>query len=596
MVYYLIVVKERVVMKKSIKGLLIVLCLNLLLLIGCTNNVFNKYIKEIKVPQEVSEDFYLPAIINKNGDHDIYWTSSNTDYINVKTSSLVELEGLLYYPVTVKQCSNDTIVTLTMLMEINNKGSITKEYEVKVMKINLENKETIDFTFYSVNDFHGSVINDNGGLSVMGNYLINESNKSPEQTIILSSGDMFQGSAISNMTQGAVVVEAMNKIGFVSMTIGNHEFDWGIDLIRNYNNKTSEVKTNFPIICCNIFEKATDKPVDWCEPYTIVEKAGIKIGIIGAIGSELESSIATNRVELYEFKDPVEYIKKYTKELRTEKDCEIVVLSIHDNTSNMNQIYANLTGEYQLDAMFNGHTHSTYAGETMGSDGLIMPYIQSGSYGSAIGKIVISYNKITKKIENGSAENITVTKSLSKTNEEIDKIVNKYNEQISSISGKVIGIAGQHIDQTTGARWAVNVIRDYSNCQIGFINNGGIRNAAFPIAKDQEVTVGKIWEIMPFDNFVKTCEMTTSQVIQAYFSTDVLHSDNIEVRNGKLYFNGIECKEDEVFTVAAVDFIFDKENFPFLKGNNQSTTGQLFRDYLIQAIKDECKDGEKWNG
>lgn len=582
-------------MKKTI----LIICFGMLfLLFGCSkkNDIIDEYINQIKVPKEVETNFYLPATVNDKGDHDIYWISSDSDSIFIKNSSLVNIDGLLYYDVVVKQKSIDVDVTLVMEIEVANEGKKTKTYNVKVLKNNIDNDDEISFSFYSVNDFHGSVINDKGGLSVIGNYLINEKNKNPEQTIILSSGDMFQGSAISNMTQGAVVVEAMNEIGFSSMTIGNHEFDWGTDLIKNYNNKTSEVKTNFPIICCNIFEKATNSAVDWCDPYTIIEKSGIKIGIIGAIGSGLESSIATNMIAPYEFKDPLTYVKKYTKELRTEKNCEIVILSIHDNTTSINQIYADLTGEFQLDAVFNGHTHSTYAGETMGSDGIMLPYIQSGSYGSSIGKINITYNKKIKKIKECSSENISVSKNLSSQNEKIEEIIDKYNKKISSISEEVIGTAGTLIDQITAARWAVNVIRDYSGCQIGFINNGGIRNGAFPINKGQDITVGKMWEIMPFDNFVKTCEMTTSQVIEAYYSYDVLHSDNIDVKNNKLYFNGRECQDDEIFTVAAVDYIFDKESFPFLKANNQDTTGDLFRDYLIQAIKDECKDGDKWNG
>lgn len=579
------------------KKILLFICITLMfIVVGCSNNGFDKYIKLVEVPQEVSADFYLPMRVNNDGNHDIYWQSSNKDVISISNSKITEIDGLYYYYVKVSQSSTDVVVTLTMTLEVNELGTTSKEYEVKVLKVNLQDKKTIDFTFFSLNDFHGSVISDNGGMSVIGNYIITEKNKFPEQTVILSTGDMFQGSAISNMTQGGVVVETMNAIGFDAMAIGNHEFDWGIDIIRNYNNKTSEVKSNFPIICCNIFEKATNKPVDWCEPYTIIEKAGIKIGIIGAIGSELESSIATSMVAPYEFKDAIPYVKEYTKKLRTELNCELVVLAIHDNTTYMNQVFADLTGDYQIDAVFNGHTHSTYAGETMGSDGTVMPYIQSGSYGSAIGKIVISYNKETKKIEECSSENITVSKKISSNNPELDKIISKHNENIAHISEEVIGVAGIRIDQGTAARWAVNVIRDYSGCQIGFINNGGIRNGAFPIDKDENVTVGRMWEIMPFDNFVKTCTMTTAQVISAYYSNDVLHSDNVEVINGKLYFDGKECSDTDKFTVAAVDYIFDKENFPFLKAENQATTGELFRDYLIQAVKDQCKDGDKWNG
>ena len=577
------------------KIIILLLLIPFIFLSGC-GNAFDKYIKVIEVPSQVETEFYLPMIVNNDGSHDIYWNSSNTSVVKISNSSIIEMEGLKYYKVLVYQSSIDIPVVLTMTLEVNGKGTITKEYEVIVLKKDISKQDEIELTFFAVNDFHGTVIDDNGGLSVIGNYIINEKNKFPETTIILSAGDMFQGSAISNMTQGGVVVEGMNEIGFDAMTVGNHEFDWGVDVIKSYNNQTSEVKTNFPIICSNIYEKATNQPVDWCEPYAIIERVGLKIGVIGAIGSELESSIATSMVAAYEFKDPVPIVKDYTKKLRTELNCDLVVLLIHDNTLGTNQTFADMTGDYQIDAVFNGHTHSTYAGDTMGSDNQIMPYIQSGSYGSNIGKIVIKYSKSNKKIIECSSENIKVSKSLSTNNQKIDDIVTKFNDKIKDVSEEVIGVSGTNIDQITCARWAVNVIRDYSGCQIGFINNGGIRNGAFPIRANENITVAKVWEIMPFDNFVKTCTMTVDLIIEAYNSNDVLHSDNIEVKNGELYYNGVKCNGDETFTVAAIDYIFDKTNFPFVESQNQATTGILFRDYLIQAIKDICNNGDKWNG
>ena len=576
-------------MKKIIIILILILSI---LLTGCTGG--NQYVNKIKVPAQVSESFYLPAVVSNDGKHDIYWQSSNKDVLRISNNNMTEIDGLMHYNVTVNRVSVDVKVVLTMTLEVYGEEPIIKEYEVTVLKITEEEQETIEFTFFAINDFHGSVLNDNGGISVIGDYIKKHKNNYPDTTIVLSSGDMFQGSAISNMTQGGVVVDCMNEIGFDAMAVGNHEFDWGVEIIEKYNNKTSDVKADFPIICCNIFEKETNEPVDWCEPYVVVQKGKYKIGIIGAIGSELESSIATNRIAPYEFKDPLPYIKEYSKKLRSELGCTLVVLAMHDNTTSINQTLADLKDEYQIDAVFNGHTHSTYAGETLGNDGIVMPYIQSGSSGSSIGKITLTYNKISKKVEQCSSENITVNKNLSSNNAEIDQIVNEYNEKISVISEEVIGVSGAYVDRITGARWAVNVIRDYSGCQIGFINSGGIRQAGFPIEANQNITVGKIWEIMPFDNFVKTCTMTTQQVIKVYNLNDILHSDNVEVRNGKLYYNGQECSDDQTFTVAAVDYIFDKTEYPFLQAQDQKTTGELFRDYLIQAVKDECKDGGKW--
>lgn len=569
---------------------------------GCGGNktTFESYIDKINIPTEVEGELFLPAQVNTDGKHDIYWNSSDNSVIKVSNNNIITRDdGLLYYTTTIKQKSEDIKVTLTMTLEVKELGSTTKDYIIVVLgekEIEQEDQDVVDLTFLAVNDFHGAVIHKNCGLSVLGNYIINEKNKHKNSTVIISSGDMFQGSAISNMTQGAVMVEAMNEIGFDAMCMGNHEFDWGIDLIKNYNNKTSNPVANFPIICCNIYDKKTNKPVDWCQPYTIVERSGIKVGIIGAMGYGLESSIAQNRIAPFEFMEPVALIQKYTKYLRENKDCDIVVLTIHDNTSGIiNHTLADLSGVYQLDAVFNGHTHSTYAGETLGTDNIRMPYVQSGCYGKAVGKIVLTYDKTKNAVIECSAENVRMSPTICDSNEKLDQIIKKYDDITAPIAGEVLGIAGTTIDQPKCARWAVDVIQKYSGCQVGFINNGGIRKGAFPIGMGEEVKVSKIWDIMPFDNKVKTCVMTAYDCVRAYNSYDMLHSGNCYVDgNDNFVLNGKVCDPNELITVAAVDYVFDKPDFPFLGGTNQIDTGDLFRDYLIQAVRDECKGGNKW--
>ena len=102
-------------------------------------------------------------------------------------------------------------------------------------------------------------------------------------------------------------------------------------------------------------------------------------------------------------------------------------------------------------------------------------------------------------------------------------------------------------------------------------NNIKLNKEIIYIWDNENITVGKVWEIMPFDNFVKTCTMTVDLVIESYYANDVLHSDNVEVRNGKLYYNGQECSDDQTFTVAAVDYIFDKTEYPFLQAQDQKS-------------------------
>lgn len=563
------------------------------LLLGCTNNnQFDNYFKKINIPEEVTEDFKLPGTVNNKGDHDIYWTSSDSKIL--KVGSYFEEDGLFYYHAYVSRSTIDQTVTLTVKLEIKDLGTMEKQYNVVIKKIDASNLKEVTLTFYALNDFHGAVIDDDGGLSVIGNYLIEERTKYPDSTIILSSGDMFQGSAISNMSRGKVLVESMNEIGFASMTVGNHEFDWGTDVIKEYHDKTGTIKPDFPILGANITLKTTGEAVDWADPYTVIERSGLKIGIIGVIGSTLESSISPTIVAPFEFTDSVEAIKKYTKELRTEKNCDIVVVSAHDNTLGLNQSIADLTGQYQVDAIFNGHTHSTYAGETMGIDNTLLPYVQSGSAGSNIGKIELKYNRETKQLIEASAENISVTTKLSNKNEKIEEIIAKYNKEVAIISEEVLGVSGGTVDQPTGAQWAVNALKRGINCEIAFINNGGIRGNAFPIQKNQNITVGKVWEIMPFDNEVKLCTMRVDDIIILMNTSSILHSDNVKVKNNKLYLNGEEVNSEETFVVGAVDYIFDNDKYPFLSSENKINTGTLFRDVLINDIKESCKDGKTW--
>lgn len=442
-------------------------------------------------------------------------------------------------------------------------------------------------TIYALNDFHGKIYSENGGLSRIGNYLINQRNKNEERTIILASGDMFQGTALSNLSEGKLVAEAMNEIGFSSMTIGNHEFDWGIDALKSIG----EV-ANFPFLAANIFEKETGNLVDWAKPYTIVEKENLKIGIIGLIGSTLTDSISPSIVAPYEFGKELPIVKEYAKKLRTELGCDIVILSIHDDTSILNADFANLSGDEQIDAVFNGHSHANYHGEVLGSDGIVMPYVQSASVGEYIGKIEIKLNDQNKMID-GSAENIRVTKELSKENPKINAIIKKYDDLHKDVIHEVLTTSGTKISSTEAQRWAADVLKYYTNADISLINTGGIRKESFPIEKDKEITYSDVWEIMPFDNKVVVADMTVRMLITAS-NAGVQLSSNAKFSSGYLVMDGQTLDMDETIRVATIDYLFDNEKYDLNKGSNINYTNELFRDYLINYFYELKEKGEKF--
>ena len=138
---------------------------------------------------------------------------------------------------------------------------------------------------FAINDLHGKFddTDANEGVDELSTFLKNFQNKN-KYTLLLSSGDMWQGSSESNLTKGQLVTEWMNEMDFVSMTLGNHEYDWGEEYIIE-NSKLAE----FPFLAINVYDRDTNKLAQYCSPSTVIDLGDIQIGIIGAIGDTYSS-------------------------------------------------------------------------------------------------------------------------------------------------------------------------------------------------------------------------------------------------------------------------------------------------------------------
>src|SRR5665648_1208688 len=130
----------------------------------------------------------------------------------------------------------------------------------------------------SINDFHGSLApsGKNVGAAKLADAFKVEKAKNPEGTIIVAVGDSYQGSAMSNLLYGEPVSAVFKEIGIELSAVGNHEFDWGIDKITQWAEDGG-----LTFVCANIYDKQTNEPVGWAKPYVILDKAGVKVGLVG---------------------------------------------------------------------------------------------------------------------------------------------------------------------------------------------------------------------------------------------------------------------------------------------------------------------------
>jgi len=383
----------------------------------------------------------------------------------------------------------------------------------------------------------------------------------------------------------------MNLIGFDAMTIGNHEFDWGSGTVSVYQDgKSINGEAEFPFLGANIVLKENGKLDSWIKPYTVIKRQGLKIGIIGIIGSDLSNSILASMIKDYEFLDELETIKQYTRILRTEKDCDIVIVSAHADTSSIDRQIAALEDEYYVDAVLNGHTHRYYAKEIQSNRSVVLPVVQSGNNGLYIGHIALEIDTRTKKVIDASAENISASEYKTQ-NTKIDSFLETHDDIIQEAK-TVIGPAGTYVSHDDAAVWAANVLRSFGNADLGIINDGGIRNDAFPITKGTIITYDHIFRILPFDNRIVVVKVRGSALKSLeMMNHSLVFSSNY---NSSLSIDGREIIDNELYTIATVDYVFEKDYYPFLNGQDAIYTTVILRDTLIEKAEVSVQANGKW--
>jgi len=169
--------------------------------------------------------------------------------------------------------------------------------------------------------------------------------------LLFDDGDFSQGSAYYNLYKGEVEVKFMNYMKYDAGTIGNHEFDYGLEnMLRIFQ------MMNFPVVCCNYDFSATCLK-DIVKPYTIIERKGLKIGVTG-VGTQLKGMVLDKNCVGVVNNDPVECANKVAKYLKEEENCDLVICLSHLGAT-LDESF--IQASSNIDAVLGGHSHTLYA-------------------------------------------------------------------------------------------------------------------------------------------------------------------------------------------------------------------------------------------
>ncbi|WP_338786953.1 DUF6359 domain-containing protein [Metabacillus sp. FJAT-53654] len=403
-----------------------------------------------------------------------------------------------------------------------------------------EEADNISVQLLGVNDLHGKVditgtvsgVN-YGRMDYLAAHLRQRETTNPN-TLIVHAGDMVGGSSpVSALLQDEPTVEMMESIGFDVGTVGNHEFDEGVDeMMRLINGGDHENGTpnydgiDFPMVAANVEYKESGSLV--LDPYAIKEVDGAKIGFIGVATVDTPNMIISKGNEHIQFTDEAEAINKYVPELQ-EKDVEAIVILAHVPG---NQSGETASGDIAsiatkvndaVDVIFAAHNHVKL--NAVVDNKLI---VQAWEYGKAFSDVELEIDRLSGDIVKKSADIVDVVQTDITPDTEVKAILDNYLEAVGPKLNEVIGVAesemagGYTQKGLIGDNALGNLIADgmaaAMDSDFALMNGGGIRDDL----NAGEITWNELFNIQPFGNTLVKLEVTGSDmraIINSQFSS-----------------------------------------------------------------------------
>lgn len=227
-----------------------------------------------------------------------------------------------------------------------------------------------------------------GGVERRASFL-EQIRKQNNNVLIFDAGDFLQGTPYFNMFKGEIEVESMNLMGYDAVTLGNHEFDYGMEVLEKVVHLA-----DFSIISSNYdFSETTLK--DLIKPFKIINKDGVRIGVIG-INIQPRGLIATDNYKNVKYLDPLEQANKLAEKLRFQNKCDFIICLSHLGHSSDLKL---AESSKNIDLIIGGHSHTYMKEPTIvkNIDNKDVSIFQTSGRGVYVGRLDVEFEKVKKK-------------------------------------------------------------------------------------------------------------------------------------------------------------------------------------------------------
>lgn len=334
--------------------------------------------------------------------------------------------------------------------------------------------------------------------------------------ILVDGGDQFQGSLFYTYYKGKVAAEMMNKMGYDAMTVGNHEFDDGPEVLRGFMDTI-----NFPILMSNADVSGEPLLADKLAKSTVLERGGEKLGFIGLTPQNTDELASPGKN--ITFTDPAGAVAAEVEKLKAQGVNKIIVLS----HSGYNVDLAVAKANPEVDIIVGGHTNTLLSNI---NDRAVGPYptmvgntavVQAYAFGKFLGELNVTFDDdgvITKAV----GEPLVMDGSVVEDEATVARI-SELAEPLEEIRTKVVAEAAAPIE---GSRDVCrvqecemgNLVADAmldrvksQGINIAIANSGGLRASI----DAGEITMGEVLTVLPFQNTLSTFQMKGDGILAA---------------------------------------------------------------------------------
>ncbi|MFC4407433.1 bifunctional metallophosphatase/5'-nucleotidase [Haloarchaeobius iranensis] len=434
-------------------------------------------------------------------------------------------------------------------------------------------------------------------------HLVNERRAAHDNpTVVVGGGDQVSPHSLAPVSQWRLPVEVLNVLQPDVEVVGNHDLDYGFGPVANYSDAST-----FPWVMANIVQADSGEPIPGTEPYTVVERDGVRVGVIGLADEKILGKTAVDFDEQgYELRDYAETGQEYATQLREEENVDVVVVAGHFGVPVARDLANRTSG---IDAVVVGDDEIEYPPQA--TNGTVI--VEAEARAEHVGEVnltvaegeVTSWNGRLLSVTENTTKNATADRIITETRgEALLQVVGETRTELDA------RFASNYHDETALGNLVTDAFRWKEGSDIAITNAGGIRSNS--VYGPGEVTVGDVYNMLPFGNTLVTVELTGDEVTQLLESQVVTvesetgqqygaepqlqvsgityeyvpHEDvPADQRIQDVWVNGEPLAEDETYTVTVNSYMAGWEGSVLENATRVSETQDLYGTVTLEYIQ-----------